>query len=187
MQIVSTAIPDVKIITPKKHGDTRGFFSEVFIAKTAEQFAPGITFVQDNHSLSEKPFTLRGLHYQEPPHAQAKLVRILKGAALDIAVDIRKGSPTFGQHVKVELRPELWNQIYVPAGFAHAVLTLEPATEIFYKVSDYYAPSHDKGILITDPALNIQLPVPAEKLILSDKDKQLPLLKDAHTPFVYSA
>ncbi|MBI3418939.1 MAG: dTDP-4-dehydrorhamnose 3,5-epimerase [Proteobacteria bacterium] len=187
MQITPTAIPEVKVLSPKKFEDSRGFFSEVYSDKNLAGLGLARGFVQDNHSFSAELFTFRGLHYQEPPFAQAKLVRILAGAALDIAVDIRKGSPTYGQHVMVELRPQLWNQIFVPEGFAHAILTLEPGTEVFYKVSNYYSPQHDKGILWSDPALKLKLPVAVDKLILSDKDRAQPLLKDVKNPFVYEA
>ncbi len=185
MQITATALPEVRIFSPKKHGDHRGFFSEVYNQKTMAEAGVNYTFVQDNQSLSAEPFTFRGLHYQTPPYTQAKLVRVLNGAVLDIVVDIRKGSPRYGKSIMVELRPDLWNQILVPEGFAHGILTLKPNTEVFYKVNQPYAPQHDRGILWSDPALNLQLPVAAGQLILSDKDKNLPLLKDADNPFVY--
>src|ERR1700760_2593967 len=133
MQVQETALPGVKIYSPKKNGNHRGFFSEVYNKKTLEDLGVTYDFIQDNQSLSAEPFTFRGLHYQEPPVAQSKLVRVLNGAVLDIVVDIRKGSSTYGKHIMVELRPELWNQILVPAGFAHGILTLEPNTEVFYK------------------------------------------------------
>jgi dTDP-4-dehydrorhamnose 3,5-epimerase len=187
MKIESTAIPEVKVITPNKYGDHRGFFSEVYNAKLMAESGITHKFVQDNHSFSQAPFTLRGLHYQKPPFCQTKLVRVLKGSAIDVAVDIRVGSPTFRQYVTVELRADLWNQILVPEGFAHAVLTLEPDTDIFYKVTDHYSPENDRGILWNDPELKIQLPVSPDKVILSEKDRWQPLLKDADNPFVYAA
>ena len=185
MQVLETALKGVKIFTPKKHGDHRGFFSETYNQKTFADAGVNYKFVQDNQSFSAEPFTFRGLHYQEPPHTQAKLVRILRGAALDIVVDLRKGSPTYLKNIMVELNPENWTQILVPEGFAHGILTLKPDTEVFYKVSDFYAPQSDRGVLWSDPKLNLQLPVDAAKLILSDKDKNLPLLNEDNLPFVY--
>jgi dTDP-4-dehydrorhamnose 3,5-epimerase len=185
MEIVATSFPEVKVLTPKKHGDHRGFFSEVYNEAVWEKHGIHLKFVQDNHSFSAAPFTLRGLHYQKPPFAQTKVVRVLRGRALDIVVDIRKGSPTFGQYVTVELSAQMWNQILVPEGFAHGILTLEPDTELFYKVTHYYSPENDRGILWNDPALNIQLPVTPDKVILSEKDAKQPLFKDADNPFTY--
>lgn len=185
MQITATALPEVKVITPRKFGDHRGFFSETYSARAFADNGIHYNFVQDNQSFSQAPYTLRGLHYQKPPFAQAKLVRILRGAALDIVVDIRKGSPRFGKYITVELTPELWNQILIPEGFAHGILTLLPDTEVYYKVSNLYSPENDRGVLWSDPAIGLKLPVAGDKLILSDKDKQQPLLQDADNPFVY--
>ncbi len=188
MEIVATALPEVKVITPKKHGDHRGFFSEVYNQKALVAAGLDYNFVQDNHSYSQAPYTLRGLHYQKPPFAQTKLVRVLRGAAIDIVVDIRKGSPNYGKHVLVELSAELWNQILVPAGFAHGVFTTAPDTELFYKVTNYYSAENDRGMLWNDPALNIKLPLKdGVQPILSDKDTKQPLFKDADNPFVYGA
>uniref|UniRef100_UPI00356B5BB6 dTDP-4-dehydrorhamnose 3,5-epimerase n=1 Tax=Sneathiella sp. TaxID=1964365 RepID=UPI00356B5BB6 len=178
MQIEETEIPDVKILTPRKFGDDRGFFSEVWNARTLKDAGLDIGFVQDNHAWSAETGTVRGLHYQLDPTAQGKLVRVVRGSVLDVAVDIRKGSPTFGRHVSVELSADNWKQIWVPHGFAHGYCTLEPDTEIVYKVTDYYSPDHDCGIFWNDPALGIQWPVIGEKAILSETDKILPLLKD---------
>ncbi|MBX3415455.1 MAG: dTDP-4-dehydrorhamnose 3,5-epimerase [Pirellulales bacterium] len=179
MQIESTAIPDVKILTPKKHGDSRGFFSETYNRRTMTQLGIDVEFVQDNHSLSAERHVLRGLHFQIPPRAQAKLVRVVQGAILDVAVDIRRGSPTYGQHISVLLSAENWRQLYVPVGFAHGFATLEPNTEVLYKVTDYYAPECDRGILWNDPALGIDWGEAAQHAILSDKDKKHPTLADA--------
>src|SRR6201996_3141249 len=146
MQVEETAIPAVKIVTPKKHGDARGFFSEVYNRSDWEKAGLGLTFVQDNHSFSATVGTLRGLHFQTPPFAQDKLVRCPRGRILDVAVDIRRSSPTFGRHVAVELSAENWRQLLVPVGFAHGFCTLEPDTEGLYKVTGYYAPAHDHGL-----------------------------------------
>lgn len=183
MQVTETKIPDVKIFTPKKHGDHRGFFSETYNAKTFADLGVELVFVQDNHSLSAEKNVLRGLHFQLPPYAQDKLVRCIRGAILDVAVDIRKSSPTYGQHVAAEISAENWAQILVPKGFAHGFVTLEPNTEVIYKVTDYYAPDHDRGILWSDPALQIDWPVDEGRVILSDKDKAQPLLADLEEGF----
>ena len=171
MQITETAIPDVKLIQPKKFGDNRGFFSETFNLAKFEEAGVVMNAVQDNHSLSGPRGTVRGLHFQTPPHAQAKLVRVTRGSVLDVAVDIRHGSPTYGRHVAVELSAEKWNQLYIPKGFAHGFCTLEPNTEFLYKVDAYYAPDHDEGLQWDDPALGIDWPVSGAEAELSDKDR----------------
>lgn len=178
MHITTAAIPEIKIITPKKHGDARGWLAEMYNEKVWAENGITTRFVQDNHSYSAARYTLRGFHFQTVPHAQAKLVRVLRGTALDFAIDIRKGSPTFGRHVVVELRADAANMVLVPEGFAHGFLTLEPDTEIFYKMSYPYVPAADRGIVWSDPALDIKLPVTANKLTLSEKDRNLPPLKD---------
>lgn len=185
MLIEDTQIPDVKILTPKRFGDDRGFFSETFNKNVFDAAVPGQTFVQDNHSLSRDVGVLRGLHFQHPPFAQGKLVRVISGSVLDVAVDIRKGSPTFGQHVAVTLSAGNWQQLWVPAGFAHGFCTLEPDTAFFYKVTNFYAPDHDAGIAFDDPDLGINWPVNRDTVTLSGKDKELPRLKDIDSPFVY--
>jgi len=176
LSVEETAIPAVKIITPKKHGDHRGFFSEVY--KQADMAAAGIdlVFVQDNHSRSATVGTLRGLHFQSAPFAQDKLVRVAKGRILDVAVDIRASSPTFGQHVAVELSAENWRQLLVPVGFAHGFVTLEPDTEVLYKVTALYGPQNDHGLAFDDPALGIDWRLPHDQLVLSDKDRKHPPL-----------
>jgi dTDP-4-dehydrorhamnose 3,5-epimerase len=174
MDVVSLDIPDVKIIRPKKFGDHRGFFSETYTKKTFEAAGLQYDFVQDNHSLSAEVGTVRGLHFQLPPFAQDKLVRVVRGAILDVAVDIRKGSPTFGRHVSAVVSAAEWNQILVPIGFAHGFCTLEPDTEVIYKVTNYYSPEHDRGLLWNDPELGIDWPVAADKAHLSDKDHKHP-------------
>ena len=176
MQIIDTAIADVKIITPKRHGDHRGFFSEVYNQAVFAEAGLKLDFVQDNHSRSATKGTLRGLHFQSPPHAQSKLIRVLKGAIVDVAVDIRHGSPTFGQYVMVELSADSWQQLLVPKGFAHGFVTLVDDTEVFYKVDAYYSANHDFGVLWNDPDLAIAWPIKDEDIIISEKDrKQLKL------------
>lgn len=178
-------IPDVKLLVPAKHGDHRGFFSEVYNRRALADAGVRIDFVQDNHSLSAARGTMRGLHFQVPPHAQHKLVRVVRGAAFDVAVDLRRGSPSFGKHVGVRLSAASWNQILVPVGFAHGIMTLVPDTEIVYKVSGYYAPDHDCGIRWNDPALGIDWPIAEADVILSEKDRSQPLLQEFETPFDY--
>lgn len=178
MQIEPTAISDVAILTPKRFGDDRGFFSEVFSAKSfAEHFGP-TQFVQDNHSWSAQAGTIRGLHFQSPPHAQGKLVRVVRGRIIDVAVDIRRSSPTFGRHVAVELSAENWRQLWIPPGFAHGFCTLEPDCEVLYKVTEFYAPQHDFGLAFDDPALGIAWPVAPQEAVLSEKDRRHPRLAD---------
>jgi len=174
MDVVSLDIPDVKIIRPKKFGDHRGFFSETYTKKAFEAAGLHYDFVQDNQSLSAEVGTVRGLHFQLPPFAQDKLVRVVRGAILDVAVDIRKDSPTFGRHVSAVISAAEWNQILVPIGFAHGFCTLEPDTEVIYKVTNYYSPEHDRGLLWNDPELGIDWPVTADKARLSDKDHKHP-------------
>ena len=167
-------IPDVILVTPKRHGDARGFFSETFRADTfAEAGIPG-PFVQDNHAYSQQPGVLRGLHFQKPPHAQAKLVRCTQGAIYDVAVDIRQGSSTYGRYVGAELSAENGAQLYVPEGFAHGYLTLTPDCHVQYKTSAYYAPETEGGLAWDDPELGIDWPIEGLNIILSEKDKILP-------------
>jgi dTDP-4-dehydrorhamnose 3,5-epimerase len=183
MQVQCLAIPEVKIVTPVRHADERGFFSEVYNQAAFAAAGIDIAFVQDNHSLSVPQGTVRGLHFQTPPFAQAKLIRVLRGAIIDVAVDLRRGSPTFGQHVSAIISAAEGNQILVPVGFAHGLATLEPDTEILYKVSAPYSREHDKGLLWNDPALNIAWPVGAEAAVLSAKDREQPFLAQIGNPF----
>ena len=178
MQIQSTELDGVKILTPKRFGDNRGFFSEVYSRSAFAAAGLDLDFVQDNHSLSAEAGTIRGLHFQSPPFAQDKLVRVTRGSILDVAVDLRRGSPTYGRHVKVELSRENWRQLLVPVGFAHGFVTLEPDTEVQYKVTNVYAPAHDMGLAFDDPALGIDWGVDLAKAILSEKDRRHPLLAD---------
>jgi dTDP-4-dehydrorhamnose 3,5-epimerase len=180
------AIDPVRIVEPRKFGDDRGFFSETYNRRRlAEETGFDREFVQDNHSLSAELHVVRGLHYQSPPFAQDKLVRVARGRVLDVAVDIRRGSPTFGRHVAVELSAENWRQLLVPVGFAHGFLTLEPETEVIYKVTAFYASEHDHGLLWSDPALGIDWGVAPDRARLSDKDRAQPRLADIVSPFVY--
>lgn len=183
MTFEKTDLPDVVIVTPKKFGDERGFFSEVYNAGVWRAAGFDLTFVQDNHSLSAPVGTLRGLHFQLPPFAQDKLVRVVRGRILDVAVDIRRSSPTFGRHVAVELSAENWKQLLVPAGFAHGFVTLEPETEVLYKVTALYSQPHDRGLAWDDPDLEIPWPLPPSGPLLSDKDTRWPRLRDLPEAF----
>jgi dTDP-4-dehydrorhamnose 3,5-epimerase len=183
LTVEETAIPAVKVITPKRFGDARGFFSEVYSRRAFEAAGLHLDFVQDNHSLSGPMGTIRGLHFQSPPFAQDKLIRVVRGRILDVAVDLRRSSPTYGQHVAVELSAENWRQLLVPVGFAHGFCTLEPDTEVVYKVTAYYAPAHDHGVAWDDPALGIAWPVAPDEALLSDKDARQPRLADLPTYF----
>lgn len=185
MQVEALSLPGVYLFSPKKFGDDRGFFSETFNARSFSEAVPEVNFVQDNQSLSRDVGVIRGLHFQLPPYTQGKLVRVTRGKVLDVIVDIRKGSPTYGEHIGVELSAENWQQLWVPKGIAHGFCTLEPDTEFCYKVDDYYAPEHDAGIAFDDPDLGIEWPVNPASAILSDKDRRQPRLKDIENPFVF--
>jgi dTDP-4-dehydrorhamnose 3,5-epimerase len=182
MEIIALDIPAVRLIELKKHGDDRGFIVETFLRR----HFPDQDFVQDNLSFSAHPGTVRGLHFQVPPQAQAKLVAVLRGAIWDVAVDLRKGSPSFGRWVAAELRAEQFRQILVPRGFAHGFCTLEPDTLVLYKQDSYYSPAHERGLLWNDPALKIAWPVEPAKAILSDKDRRAPTLAASESPFLYA-
>ena len=187
MTITQTEIPGVLLIEPRRFGDNRGFFSEVFNAKALAEHVGPLDFVQDNHSLSAKKHTLRGIHFQTPPFAQDKLVRCVAGAILDIAVDLRHGSPTFGASVARELSAENWRQLFVPKGFGHAFLTLTENAEVVYKVTDYYAPQNDGGVIWNDPDLAIDWGLGPEDVVeLSAKDATLPRLCDLEAHFLYT-
>jgi dTDP-4-dehydrorhamnose 3,5-epimerase len=176
----------VQLIVPRRFGDERGWFTEVY--SEAAFAARGLSdrYVQDNHSLSRPAGTLRGLHFQTPPHAQAKLVRCIRGAIFDVAVDVRAGSPTFGRWVGATLSAENGHQLYVPVGFAHGFLTLEADTEVNYKVTDIYAPRHDGGLIWNDPDIAIVWPLaPGLQPVLSDKDQLLGRLSAFESPFAY--
>ena len=170
-------------IRPDRISDERGFFSEVWNKARWREVGIDVDFVQDNHSLSKQRGVLRGLHYQAPPMAQAKLVRVTRGAIFDVAVDIRASSPTYGQWVSTTLSASLWNQLFVPVGFAHGFVTIEPDTEVEYKVSALYSPEHDRAIRFDDPDIAIEWPLPVSELILSAKDRAAPRLADVQTGF----
>jgi len=178
LEIEKNTISDVLTITPRRFGDHRGFFSEVYNEARFAEAGIRLGFVQDNHSLSAEVGTIRGLHFQSPPYAQDKLVRVTRGRILDVAVDIRRSSPSFGQHVAVELSAENWRQLLVPVGFAHGFCTLEPDTEVIYKVTGYYSSAHDHGLAYDDPALGIAWPIDPDRAVLSDKDLRNPRLAD---------
>jgi dTDP-4-dehydrorhamnose 3,5-epimerase len=186
MDIQATAIPEVKIVTPARFGDHRGYFSEVYNRRALAEAGIDIAFVQDNQSYSAERGTLRGLHFQRPPATQSKLLRVLRGSVVDVAVDCRVGSPTFGRHVMIELSAARGDQVFCPKGFAHATLTLEPDTEITYKVDAYYAPDHDLGVRFDDPDLAIAWPIPTDQIVLSDKDRRLPWFRDLPEVFTYA-
>ncbi|MDB5656195.1 MAG: rfbC [Tardiphaga sp.] len=185
MHIQPAEIPGILLLTPAKHGDERGFFSETFRNDMLAEFGIHDVFVQDNHVRSTQRGVVRGLHYQTPPHAQGKLVRCTRGAVLDVAVDIRRGSPTFGRHVTAELSAANWCQLWVPPGFAHGYATLDEDCEVLYKVTQYYAPECDRGIAWDDPALGIDWRISAADVVLSAKDRQQPRLCDAAPAFQF--
>jgi dTDP-4-dehydrorhamnose 3,5-epimerase len=178
-------LPGIFELLPKKFGDERGFFSETFSKAAFEDAGLPQNWVQDNHSYSAEKFVLRGLHYQTPPKAQDKLVRVVRGSIFDVAVDVRHGSPFFGKWVSLVVSAEKWNQIFVPRGFAHGFLTLEPNTEVVYKVSEFYAPEQDRNISWNDPSIAIDWPLMGLDPILSKKDSVAPQLKDQHTGFEF--
>ena len=181
--IEQTLLTGVHIITPKRFSDDRGFFSETWNRRALVDAGIDIDFVQDNHSLSRQAGTLRGLHFQTPPHAQAKLVRVVRGAVFDVAVDYRVGSPTYLQWVGVELTAENGKQLLVPEGFLHGFLTLADDTEVLYKCSDYYAPDCDRSVLFDDPDIGIDWG--ADITVLSDKDANASLVANTPSPFTY--
>lgn len=185
MEVIKTNIDGVLIIEPKVFGDSRGYFFESFNAKEfAEKTGLDVTFVQDNESMSSYG-VMRGLHFQRPPYSQAKLVRCVRGKVLDVAVDIRKGSPTFGKHVAVELSEDNHRQFFIPKGFAHGFAVLSEKAIFQYKCDEFYHPEADGGISILDESLGIDWQIPTEKALLSDKDTKHCLLKDFDSPFIY--
>ena len=179
MEVRSLGLEGVLEIVPKRHGDVRGFFMETYNAERFSQAGIDLVFVQDNHSYSAAAGVLRGLHYQLAPRAQDKLLRVIRGSVLDIAVDIRRGSKTFGKWIAHEISAEKGNQILVPKGFAHGFVTLVPDTEVLYKVTDTYSPEHDRSIRFDDPAIGIEWPSVAGGFQLSDKDLKAPVLAEA--------
>jgi dTDP-4-dehydrorhamnose 3,5-epimerase len=181
IQISSTALPEVKLVLPRKFMDDRGYFVETYNQKALIEGGIDLKFVQDNHSLSTEPGTLRGLHFQREPYAQDKLVRVVKGRVWDVAVDIRKSSPTYRQWVGVELGAENQLQLLIPVGFAHGFVTLEPNTEVIYKVTAHYDPASDAGIAWDDPDIAVDWKLGSIQPVLSAKDQALPRLSNAQT------
>jgi dTDP-4-dehydrorhamnose 3,5-epimerase len=187
MEFLLTALPEVRIVVPDRFGDARGFFSETWNARALAAAGIGAAFVQDNHALNRRRGTVRGLHYQIPPCAQGKLLRVTRGAVLDVAVDVRRGSPTFGQHAAVLLSAENWQQLWVPPGFAHGYCTLEDDSEVQYKTTGYYNLSHERGIAWDDPALAIDWPFDTANAFVSERDRRLPRLAGQPDLFEYGA
>ena len=187
MLIEPTPLQGVLVLTPARHGDARGFFAESWSRQVLAGHRIDLDFVQDNHSLSATIGTVRGLHFQSPPHAQDKLVRCGRGALFDVAVDIRRGSPTFGQWFGVELTAQNGKQLLVPKGFLHGFVTRAADTEIVYKCTDYYAPDCDGAVRFDDPGIGIDWGIDPAAAVLSAKDKVAPLLTDFVSPFVYEA
>lgn len=185
MKVEQTALPGVILITPPRFGDHRGFFSESYSKTKLSDAGIDMDFVQDNHSMSSTVGTVRGLHFQVPPHAQDKLVRCGKGALFDVAVDVRKGSPTYSQWVGYELSSENGQQLLIPAGFAHGFMTLQPDTEIVYKCTDYYAPKTEGALLWNDPEIGIEWPIQGIGPAISDKDAIAPGIDGYDSPFVW--
>ncbi|WP_316172313.1 dTDP-4-dehydrorhamnose 3,5-epimerase [Bradyrhizobium sp. SZCCHNRI3037] len=173
----SLDLSGVKLLKPTKYSDNRGSFSEVYSRRDLISAGITVDFVQDNHSVSVDTGTVRGMHFQIPPFAQHKLVRVVRGSILDVLIDIRPESPTYGSHISVTISAEEGNQVYVPVGIAHGFMTLEPNTEVIYKVSDYYSPDHERGILWNDEDLRISWPQQS-KIVISEKDKLWPKLRD---------
>lgn len=186
MDIVRTRIPEVVRLAPRRFQDSRGFFSETWNRQRMAEAGLDIAFVQDNHSFSAEAGTVRGLHYQTPPMAQAKLVRVARGAILDVAVDIRRGSPTYGDWAAEELSAENGFQLLIPEGFLHGFVTLTPDTDVIYKVNAHYSPDCDAAIRFDDPDIGVDWGIEAKSAVLSEKDMAAPGFRDFETPFVYA-
>lgn len=185
LSAISLAIPEVLMVQPPKFSDQRGYFMETFSRRDFGRLGMGNEFVQDNQSFSARRGTVRGLHFQRPPHPQAKLIRVLRGAIFDVAIDLRRGSPTFARWCGATLTADTGNQLFVPRGFAHAFCTLEPHTEVAYKVDNYYASECDAGLIWNDPDISIDWPIEAEEAVVSEKDRRLPRFAALESPFVY--
>ncbi len=185
MQIDESTLPGVWILTPRRFGDARGWFEETWSARALAEAGFTRPFVQDNHAMSGRRGVVRGLHFQAPPHAQDKLLRCARGAVLDVAVDIRRGSPAFGRSVAVELSEENGRQLLVPRGFAHGYLTLTDRADVLYKVTGAYAPETEGGLLWSDPALGIDWPVAPEAAVVNARDAAWPALPELQSPFTY--
>ncbi len=184
-EVIKTDIEGVFIIQPKVFGDSRGYFMESYSMRDFNEQVADINFVQDNESMSTYG-VMRGLHFQRPPYAQSKLVRCVKGKVIDVAVDIRKGSPTYGKHVAVELSEDNHRQFFIPQGFAHGFAVLSNEAIFQYKCDNFYHPEVDGGICITDQTLGIDWKIPLSEALLSEKDKKHPLLADFDSPFIYN-
>jgi dTDP-4-dehydrorhamnose 3,5-epimerase len=178
MQVERLALPEVLLLTPRRMGDERGWFSETYVKRELEKAGVTDDFLQDNQAYSAQRGTLRGLHMQVPPAPIAKLVRCLRGAIFDVAVDVRAGSPSYGRWVGTELSSANGRQLYCPRGFAHAYVTLQPDTEVFYKIDGYYAPAAERGVRWNDPAIGIDWPIAEADLVISERDRVLPFLAD---------
>ena len=185
MDVTLTNLPEVKVITPARFGDKRGFFSEIYNKRALLEVGIDMDFIQENYAYSADKGTLRGLHFQAPPATQTKLLRVLRGAVVDVCVDCRRGSPTYGQYALVEMTADSGQQILCPKGFAHGILTLMPHTEIAYKVDAYYAPELDMGFRYDDPTVGIDWPLPETEMILSEKDRNQPAFDDLPDIFTY--
>ena len=183
LEVRPLALHGLLELRPSRLSDERGFFSETWSQRAFAESGLHMHFVQDNHSLSHEPGVLRGLHFQTPPLAQDKLVRVSRGTVFDVAVDVRPGSPTFRQWAGIRLSAAEWNQLFIPKGFAHGFLALEPDCEVQYKVTAPYSGEHDRAIRFDDPAIGVEWPMAVEALILSDKDRAAPLLADIETGF----
>ena len=185
MKISKFAIQGPLLLTPLKFNDDRGFVSETYSARRLESHIGAVNFVQENHTSTEAVGTIRGLHFQIPPAAQGKLVRVARGAVYDVAVDIRTGSPTFGGHIGVELSAANWAQLWIPAGFAHGFCTLEPGTEVIYKLTDYFSPAHDCGLAWNDATVRVDWPVDIDSAKLSVRDCSQPQLAELPQYFTF--
>jgi dTDP-4-dehydrorhamnose 3,5-epimerase len=172
------SLPGVKLLHSKRFVDQRGYFAETFVHRDFAAVGIDNQFIQDNQSLSTAVGTIRGLHFQAPPFAQAKLIRVLRGRVFDVVVDLRRSSSSYGQHLAIELSADTGDQLFIPAGFAHGCCSLEPNTELFYKVDALYSPAHDRGVNWADPTLGIDWPVCLRTAVLSEKDRKLPLLNE---------
>lgn len=184
MQGTRLELDGVQLVRPTRHADGRGFLSEVFNRQALEAVGIVDDFVQENHILSTSPGTMRGLHFQIEPHPAAKLLRVVRGSIFDVVVDLRHGSRTYGEHLAVELSASSWEQIYVPVGLAHGFCSLEPNTEVTYRVSDYWSPEVDRGVLWNDPDLGIQWPIEENEAVVSDKDRSQPRFAELPSFFV---
>lgn len=181
----ATELPEVLIVEPARHRDARGFFSETWNARALAEAGIEAAFVQDNHAGSAAKGTVRGFHFQRPPHAQAKLVRVVRGAVFDVVVDIRVGSPRFGRWAGVELSAENWRQLWAPEGFAHAYCTLTPDAEVLYKTTGYYAPDAEGGLALDDPDVGVDWPIALDECVIHPRDKDWPRLGALQSGFVY--